>query len=82
MFYKFKQQSIFSMFTQPNPHVWGRDNVKKLQKPLTASQDCTSVSNAPNLQHVKMKLGKHGKSALLLNYGTHVLHIYILDQSL
>lgn len=48
------------MFTQPNPNTWGWDDVKKLQKPLTASQVCTSVSNAPNLQHVKMRLGKHG----------------------
>ena len=70
------------MFTQPNPNTWGWDDVKKLQKPLTASQVCTSVSNAPNLQHVKMRLGKHGKSALLLNYGIHVVCIYILDQGL
>ena len=46
----------------------GWENSRKLCKPSTTSRVCITVSNSPNPPRVWMRLCKHGKSALLLNY--------------
>ena len=48
---------------------WGRwENSRQLCKPSTSSRVCITVSNSPNPFRVHIRLCKHGKRLLLINY--------------
>ena len=44
------------------------ENSRRLCKPSTSSRVCITVSNSPNPSHVYIRLCKHGKRFLLLNW--------------
>ena len=46
---------------------------RQLSKPLTSSQVCITVSNSPSLSRVYIRLCKHRKRFLLLNYNRYLL---------
>ena len=53
--------------------IWGANKVHyalQLCKPSTSSRVCITVSNSPNPFRVYIRLCKHGKCFLLLNYST------------
>ena len=51
-------------------HSRGWENSRQLCKPSTLSRVCITVSNSPNPSSVYIRLSKHGKRFLLLNWHT------------
>ena len=51
-------------------HSRGWENSRQLCKPSTSSRVCITVSNSPNPSRTYIRLWKHGKHFLLLNFNT------------
>ena len=51
-------------------HSRGWENSRQLCKPSTSSRVCITVSNSPNPSRIYIRLWKHGKHFLLLNFNT------------
>ena len=68
LFYK-SNSKLFSCFCiawYKHERRW--ENSRQLWKPLTSSRVCITVSNSPNPSNVYIRLCKHGKRFLLLDY--------------
>ena len=72
-FYQYSKQERFAFFSgklfyKSNRNSRGWENSRQLCKPSTSSRVSITVSNSPNPSRVYIRLCKHGKRFLLLNW--------------
>ena len=77
LFYKSNRKLFSCVSISWYKHSRGWENSPQLCKPATSSRFCTTVSNSLNPSRVYIRLCKHGKRFLLLNY----LNMHILLDS-
>ena len=68
LFYKSNRKLFSCVCIAWYKHSRGWENSRQLCKPETKSQVCITVSNSPNPSCVYIRLCKHRKHFLLLNY--------------
>ena len=68
LFYKSNRKLFSCVCISWYKHSRSWENSRQLCKPSTSSRVCITVSNSPNPSRVYIRLCKHGKRFLLLNY--------------
>ena len=68
LFYKSNRKLFSCVCIAWYKHERGWENSRQLCKPSTSSRVCITVLNSPNPSRVYIRLCKHGKRFLLLNY--------------
>ena len=72
LFYKSNRKLFSCVCIAWYKHSRRWENSRQLCKPSTSSRVCITVSNSPNPSRVYIRLCKHGKRFLLLNWHTDV----------
>ena len=70
LFYKNNRKLFPCVCISWYKHSRGWENSRQLCKPSTSSRVCITVSNSPNPSRIYIRLWKHGKHFLLLNFNT------------